>query len=330
MINRIKGIRHPEAYHGDNAGTPFFEGWYHKIVTKSGHAIVIIPGIYSSEKVDNHFSFIMIFDGLSGKVHFERFQKDDFFSKTDSYNTIIGGNKFFSDGISLNIKTEDFSISGSVNFIKTYPWPVTIKEPGCMGWYAYLPIMECYHGILSMDHELSGELIYNGDVLAFNKGRGYIEKDWGKNFPTSWIWVQSNHFNNNKISLSASIARIPLLGTRFAGFIVGLLYQGELYRFTTYRSAKIVELTYDGSNINWVIEQKTLTLFIQIEIGKRAGILFAPDEKDMVKKVPEYLDSKVSIKLMKNNSTIVEDSSDLAANEIVGDIENLLELANKH
>ena len=33
---------------------------------------------------------------------------------------------------------------------------------------------------------------------------------------------------------------------------------------------------------------------------------------------------------MKNNSTIVEDSSDLAANEIVGDIENLLELANKH
>ena len=43
MINRIKGIRHPEAYHGDNAGTPFFEGWYHKIVTKSGHAIVIIP-----------------------------------------------------------------------------------------------------------------------------------------------------------------------------------------------------------------------------------------------------------------------------------------------
>ena len=54
-----------------------------------------------------------------------------------------------------------------------------------MGWYAYLPIMECYHGILSMDHELSGELIYNGDFLAFNKGRGYIEKDWGKNFPTS-------------------------------------------------------------------------------------------------------------------------------------------------
>jgi len=166
--------------------------------------------------------------------------------------------------------------------------------------------------------------------LILTKDVGTSKKTGGKNFPTSWIWVQSNHFNKNKISLSASIARIPLLGTRFAGFIVGLLYQGKLYRFTTYRSAKIVELTYDGNSINWVIEQKTLTLLIQIEIGKRAGTLFAPDEKDMVKKVPEYLDSKVSIKLMENNSTIVEDSSDLAANEIVGDIENLLELANKH
>ena len=95
MISRIRGIRHPEAYHGDNAGTPFFEGWYHKIVTKSGHAIVIIPGIYFSKNVDNHFSFIMIFDGLSGKVHFERFQKDDFFSKTDFRSQKVAGIEIF-------------------------------------------------------------------------------------------------------------------------------------------------------------------------------------------------------------------------------------------
>ena len=113
MINRIRGIQHPEAYHGDNTGAPFFEGWYHKIVTKSGHAIVIIPGIYSSDKVDNHFSFIMIFDGLSGKVHFERFQKDDFFSKTDSYNTIISGNKFFSDGLKFFCQSLTSSPSGT-------------------------------------------------------------------------------------------------------------------------------------------------------------------------------------------------------------------------
>ena len=72
-----------------------------------------------------------------------------------------------------------------------------------------------------------------------------------------------------------------------------------------------------------------MTLIIHIEIGEKAGILFAPDKNDMVEKVPEYLDSKVSIDLQDNNKTIIRDKSNFAANEIVGDIETLLELANK-
>jgi hypothetical protein len=50
----------------------------------------------------------------------------------------------------------------------------------------------------------------------------------------------------------------------------------------------------------------------------------------MVEKVPEYLDSKVSIKLKDNNKTIIEDQSTIAANEVIGDIDTLLELANKY
>jgi hypothetical protein len=193
-----------------------------------------------------------------------------------------------------------------------------------------MPFMECYHGILSMHHTISGELIYNGEVIDFNNGIGYTEKDWGSNFPNSWIWVQANHFNQNRLSLSASIARIPFLGRQFAGFIVGLLVEDKLYRFTTYRSAKIIKLKYDGNEIEWIIKQKNLTLSIYVELGGKVGILFAPDKNDMVEKVPEYLDSKVSIKLKDNNKTIIEDESNLAANEVIGDIDTLLELANKY
>ncbi|SVB84052.1 uncharacterized protein METZ01_LOCUS236906, partial [marine metagenome] len=57
---------------------------------------------------------------------------------------------------------------------------------------------------------------------------------------------------------------------------------------------------------------------------------FAPDENDMIEKVPEYLDSKVSIKLKDKNKTIIEDESNLAASEVIGDIDTLLQLANKH
>ena len=329
MIKWFEGLQHPEAYHGIKSGAPYFEGWYHKVVTEPGEAFAIIPGMYRSAVARNNFSFIMIYDGTSGDVHFQRFKITDFIARTDRYRVSIGENKFFKDGLKLNIDSPKLSIKGELNFKGQHPWPVTFTEPGCMGWYGYMPFMECYHGILSMHHTISGELNYNNKVLNFNKGTGYTEKDWGSNFPNSWIWVQANHFNQDRVSLSASIARIPFLGTQFAGFIVGLLFKDKLYRFTTYKSAKIVKLSCDGKVIEWVIKQKERTLSIYVEIGNRAGVLYAPDKNDMIEKVPEYLDSIVRIKLIDNNKTIIEDESNLAANEIIGDIDTLLELANK-
>ena len=328
MIKWFKGLQHPEAFHGTDSRSPYFEGWYHKLVSKTKRSIVIIPGMYRSGEVENEFSFIMVFDGNSGEVHFERFSFDHFVSKTNAYDTEIGKNHFSKDKINLDIKSGSFSISGAVHFSGTTPWPVNLLEPGCMGWYSYLPIMECYHGILSMHHNLTGALLINGESIDFNNGYGYIEKDWGRNFPQSWIWAQANHFKKEKVSLSASIAKIPLLGTRFAGFIVGLLIDDKLYRFTTYRSAKIKYIKRNLNEIEWVLKQGNLTLSIYIRIGKKSGKLYAPDKLDMVKKVEEFLDSSVKFRLKEHQKVILEDESDHAATEAVGDIESLLELAN--
>ena len=42
-----------------------------------------------------------------------------------------------------------------------------------MGWYAYVPTMECFHGILSMNHTLTGQLTLNKSKLNFDGGKGY-------------------------------------------------------------------------------------------------------------------------------------------------------------
>jgi hypothetical protein len=80
-----------------------------------------------------------------------------------------------------------------------------------MGPYSFAPFMECNHGILSMDHRLSGSLTVDEDTAAYVGGRGYIEKDWGRGFPSGYIWTQSNHFEEEEVSISASVARIPWL-----------------------------------------------------------------------------------------------------------------------
>jgi len=65
-----------------------------------------------------------------------------------------------------------------------------------MGWYSYIPFMECKHGIVSVNHKISGTLRIDNELIDLNEGKGYIEKDWGTSFPEAWIWIQSNNFNN--------------------------------------------------------------------------------------------------------------------------------------
>ena len=35
-------------------------------------------------------------------------------------------------------------------------YPGTIFSPGIMGWYSFVPFMECKHGIVSINHDLTG------------------------------------------------------------------------------------------------------------------------------------------------------------------------------
>ena len=94
------------------------------------------------------------------------------------------------DHLSLDIDSPELPVSGSLDFTSLRPWPVTLRSPGIMGWYAWAPFMECYHGIVSLDHVIEGTLTINGTAADFSGGRGYTEKDWGKALPEAWVWFQ--------------------------------------------------------------------------------------------------------------------------------------------
>ena len=78
-----------------------------------------------------------------------------------------------------------------------------------MGPFSHLSFMECNHAILSMKHSVSGILMFNGKILNFDQGIGYIEKDWGTSFPSSYLWCQANDFFTRTTSFFLSIATIP-------------------------------------------------------------------------------------------------------------------------
>jgi len=320
----LNGILDPNRYHGFEKKGPFFEGWYFKLVDSKGdQRWTVIPGVYIGVNPDDSHAFIQVMDGVSRETQYINFPYDQFHSDKNRFHTSIGRNEFSADGMHLEIENVELSIKGDLKFTGLTPWPVTLLSPGIMGLFAWVPGMECYHGIVSLDHEIQGSLHINGQQIDFSTGRGYIEKDWGKAMPKAWIWSQCNHFNKPLTSLTLSVALIPWGPVTFKGFFAGLLLDGSLHRFSTYTGARIENKTSSENNVSLVISDRKerLELFAR-QIG--GGLLQAPTVTQMDRRISETLSSEIDVVLSarKNGSwqKFYEDNGRFAGLEVVGEL----------
>jgi hypothetical protein len=266
-------MENPAWYHGHDKRPPFFEGWYFKLVDASGaRRYAIIPGIFKSDDPARRHAFVQVLNGTSGEAVYHRFPFESFRAARDRFEVTIGACRFRDGAIALQLDGAGQKLYGEVHFEGLTPWPVTFVSPGIMGPFAWLPDLETYHGVLGLDHGLRGTFVVNGQVIDWDGGRGYIEKDWGASFPAAWIWMQSNHFEQPQTSLTASVAIIPWRGLSFRGMIVGLWHKGRLYRFATYTGARIERLALDGEQVHWVLRGRIAGRPHRLEIRAwRAG-----------------------------------------------------------
>ncbi len=288
---------HPAWFQNLGQRPPYFEGWYFKLVSADeAQRWAFIPGMTRGLQGGGPHAFIQVFDGTGLRTAYYRLPLEAFRAAPRDFALTVGDNAFGAQGLRLDLRGEAVDVRGEVHFGPLIPWPVTLWAPGIMGWYAWLPWMECYHGVLGFDHELHGTLWVDGQRLDFSGGRGYIEKDWGQSFPRAWIWLQCNHFSTPGTSLVASVARIPWLGRAFPGFIVGLWHAGKLYRFATYTGARIFDLHVDEERVYLVVYDARYQL--EIEAWNAPGVVLrGPRSDDMGRSVPETLQARVDVRL---------------------------------
>jgi hypothetical protein len=288
-------ILHPERYQGQKIKSSYFEGWYFKWVDAlRQNGLVVIPGIAKGQ--DPH-AFIQLLSPTLQKSTYYRFSLTDFVANRKQFHIKIQQNTFSHNKVVLNLTSGDLQVQGEMHTSSSYSWPVRLWSPGAMGWYAWLPAMQCYHGILSMDHVLNGRIMINGHWVDFTQGRGYAEKDWGTGFPSAYIWMQSNHFETAGTSLSLSVATIPWLGSSFTGFIVGLLHEGKLYRWTTYNRSAIEQIQIDDHQLVLIFANRKSRLQITARRSGQPEKLLGPDQGNMTSRIMESLDTKADIQL---------------------------------
>lgn len=322
----MANIWKPGVFQGIRKKKDYFEGWYFKSVSADEKkAYAIIPGVSITRDPNTSHAFIMIMDARNQKLFHFKYPLSEFWADKDKFEIKIGKNIFAQNMIHIDANDNNNIIKADLTFEHIIPWPVTLLSPGVMGWYRFIPFMECYHAVLSFNHIIRGYIKINGVNSDLNNGRGYMEKDWGSSMPSSWIWMQTNHFEEDDVSLFGSIAKIPWLHNYFTGYIFAILYKGELYKFTTYNGAKIVDLRISDEKINVSLENKKYKL--SIDADRSLGVdLPAPKMGEMISKVNESLHSKINIKLINKitGQIIFSGTGSNAGLEFVGNVDELL------
>jgi hypothetical protein len=318
----------PEVFQGNLTSKIYFEGWYFKHVSKNlEHVYSFIPGI--SLNPQNPHAFIQVIDGLTGNTQYIEYPLSSFSFSKNNFKVQIGDSVFTSDSILLNIHSPLIEVSGRLSYSGSVKYPGSLVAPGIMGWYSFVPFMECKHGVVSVSHRIDGSLLIDSQQLDFSGGKGYIEKDWGKSFPESWIWFQSNNFMNSDACIMMSIAKIPWLGSFFTGFLGFLYYNGTFYPFSTYHKSEITALSLVDEKLKLSFKGKKHQLNVTASL-KKSGILLAPKSGEMSRRIKESIDSELEVVLSDLTGTeIYHDKAARAGLEVIEGIFEIVKIKGK-
>lgn len=327
LLLRIINIWRPAIYQGNERKKNYFEGWYYKIVDQQKQRVLaIIPGIFQGDAINTSHAFIQMIQGHNHKVSYFEYPMDEFQSEKSRYKIMIVNNEFSSEKLVLNLRNNEDDIQGVLNFHHLKPWPSSLFSPGAMGPYRFFPMMQCNHAVISMDHTIEGSLKINGQKIKFDGGRGYTEKDWGKAFPSAYVWLQCNHFINSQASLFASVARVPWISGAFRGFIIGFLFRDELYRFSTYSGAHLEFLKINKRSVEFQVNNRTYKLNVTANRNDTA-MLHAPYNKQFRLRVSECLNSVIEVKFWQTidhkEKILFHDKGEPAALDVNGKLEEI-------
>lgn len=321
ILRKLQSVFHPEQYHGWGKTKKFFEGWYYKIVDATEtKAFAFIPGIAMDEHGKQQ-AFLQVLDGKQLRADYFKFDAKEFSPSPGKFDLSLARNHFTAKSFKIDVS----EIKGELHFHKQVPWSSSWFSPGIMGPFTFVPFMQCYHGILSMDHTIQGELNIHGEHIDFTGGRGYMEKDWGRSFPSSYIWLQTNHFTKQDISIKASVAKIPWLKSSFVGFIAGVWLYDRLIEFTTYNFTKLRKSYADAERVELIMENRNHSLKILASRTAATGLV-SPIQGFMDGRIEESMTSVVHVQLYdkRRKKVLLDDRGTNAGLEVAGKVEEIL------
>ncbi len=275
--------------------TNHFEGFYVRVISDDyTHNYAFIFAV-STYEADPH-AFLQIFDGIANTNQYYRYDVSDFTMEEGAL--FLGENRLSLN--KLHIETDDFYGEFAIKSRE-------VNQKSAMGFLRFFPL-ECYQEVIFLNASIEGNVRVDGKKVPI-KGKSYMEKTYGKNFPTQWYWIQANQFKNPDVFLSTSGGDVPLLGRRIFGFFAILKFQNKTYRFSSYKLSKI-KMMQKNDTIILKFKSFRHTLEITTQLIKPTMLKGPSKYGKMDLDVSECLRNVVNITLLKGNRIIHQDTSE--------------------
>lgn len=288
--------------YGEGQRGPYFEGWYLKCQTRAGEALALIPALHIDAAGRQSASLQVVTGCRAWQLDFPR---EAFEASREAFSVRLGKSVFSSKGMALDVAAHGLVLRGRLDF-----GPLTSLSSDIMGPFRLFAGMECAHGVVSMAHPLSGQVMLNGDILDFDGGMGYIETDRGRSFPSAYLWTQCLWTQPRPVSLMCAVATIPLPIGRFTGCICAICCGGREFRLSTYRGARAERWSEEGA----VIRQGRYRL--EIDVLSAQGLsLRAPVQGEMMRTIRESLCAKVRYRFWDQEQLLLDHTDDGAGFE---------------
>lgn len=309
ISNDMKGFD-ASGFQGVHRTRAYFEGWYIRLSSdKHDWNCSLIPGIAIDPGGEPH-AFLQFIES-SGTSHYMAYPRESFSLDSNKLRIEFEGNVISEDEIKIDLSKRGLNLQIDIKGCDMPKFSERFHSLNVMGILSKFPQLPCYHHLIHMDLPVSGYIQWSGKKYSFNGGSAYMEKDWGRSFPSTWHWIQSSSFEANTGVLSAVASYVPCGKIKVPAGMAALQIDGEQYFWS---SAWGHTWHYSESNSSpyYRFSNGKNTLEIIVRPGVTAPLI-APIKGAMERTVYESINSGIRLQVTDQRGKLLHESSSKSA-----------------
>jgi len=220
--------------------SPHFEGWYYRITHPERNESWVLIAAYWMDKGQRGRAFVELIHSPSGTSYTQvipHFDIDEVQNHEGEFAIKVDQVFLSADRIKGVLKAEngqDVYLDLDIDGCARWGAPDDERNRWTMGWATEAPFVPLRWHVHHLKAFVTGTIDTGANEWRVDGYPMHQEKNWGRAFPTSWVWFQSNQFSDRP-DVALVAAGGPIFPSRWSpdGYMIGLRWMDQFFTWRT-------------------------------------------------------------------------------------------------